>query len=183
MSIGSLKLTATPKDTQGEACLTLLSSTNPGQPVFQNFANIRVARQLTQNGSSSTALRKASGVSQSWAIVGQDESAMRKSSRASSMMAAAASQTVPSPGSSPTADYNGNHSLLQPVKLAVPAPSLDIAGQYKWLAEVVDPLHQKSRQQVWGELQQQTGWVDGQDSLQSIYSPLEIESDAESAFI
>jgi hypothetical protein len=178
-----MKLTATPKATQGEACLTLLSSTSPGTPIFHNFANIRIARQPTQIGSSSTALRKASGVSQSWATVGQDESAMRKSSRASFMMAAAASQTVPSPGSSATADYNYNHSFLQPVKLAVPAPSLDITSQYKWLAEVVDPLHQKSRQQVWGELQRQTGWVDGQDSLQSIYSPLEIEVDSDSAFI
>jgi hypothetical protein len=141
MSMGSVKLAATPTGAQGEACLKLLSSSKPGTPTVKNLANIQVVRQASGLESSSYATSNKTQESQT-----------------------------------------SSEAVQQSVRVAVPAPNLDVAGQYHWLVDAVDASHQKSSQQIWSEIQQKTGWVDGQSSLQSIYSPLEIEIDSDRGF-
>jgi hypothetical protein len=139
MLIGNITLGPTLKGETGEACLTLVSTSKPGQPVFKNLANIRFGKQATQVPSSLAASRNAS--------------------------------IIP-----PSLTSN------QTTTLAFPAASLDISGEYKWLTQTSDSLHQKGLQQAWSEIQKMTGWVDGQESLDSIYSPLEIEIDSDNGF-
>lgn len=137
MSLGNITLKTTTQGSAGEACLTLINTTKPGAPVFNNLANIRFGKLSSVNPTSNEESRLLSSLT------------LQPSRQPSSTM-------------------------------AVPAPGLDLTGKYKWLIQDSNSLRQKGTEEAWKELQQATGWVDGQDSLDSIYSPLEIEVDADS---
>jgi hypothetical protein len=133
MSIGNITLPATPHGKSGEACLWLISNGRPSHPVFKDFANLQVRKQISVDS----------------AFIKATENALDASPR------------------------------QQMITVAKPAPGLDLAGQYKWLTQGLTSSSHGNPQHVWDEIRLMTGWVDGQNSLDSIYSPLEVELDSD----
>jgi hypothetical protein len=200
--------------TNTEACLTLVNSSAPGTPVFNNFANLRVVRRNSNNSSGKSS-------SSSSGIPGDGTVTLPNPAAAAAAAAAAGKDSKPATRSSTGAStktinvaYDGawndssrmrtaaptnlipqqqQQQQQQQYATALPAPDLDVAGQYSWLQQAIAAVPPPSNPRLaakavaaaydadsaaastWEALQRRYKWPDGQYSLASMWSPYDSE--------
>ncbi|KAF8064531.1 Galns [Scenedesmus sp. PABB004] len=156
-SFGWMALPATPPGGAAEACLELVSSVSPGQPVFTNLANLRWTRRTA------AAPSEAPGPEGGAAASAGGGAAAGAPRGAAGGVAAAAG---------PARDLNISAPELAWLRELLPRRRGAAAGG----GDAGAPAPED-----WAELRRSMGWVEGQEVLEDMYSPFHAEDTMECA--
>ncbi|KAF6258702.1 alkaline-phosphatase-like protein [Scenedesmus sp. NREL 46B-D3] len=171
MTLGNLTLPASGQE-MTEACLELLDgpTLNGRAAVFRNLANIQWTRV---SGRRVQAPRVADPAGK------QIDASKRHNSRNAASKGGSADQGGPNSSRISTASLPAPAVAADELPVAVPAPGLDLAGEYSWVRSAVSSdvsvAHLASPQDDWTALRLKHGWPDGQSVLESMFSPYESE--------